>query len=85
MVPIVGTITPDTTYGWSDWKNIYLTNAWIEYYVSTMPSMCLSDQFSGIAPYWDYGYTYDKKHPNWWGYWIMGRNWYYSILECDSK
>lgn len=82
--PIVGTITPDTRYGSSDWKNIPTANAWISYYVNSDPTMCLSDQYSALAPYWNYGYNYDKLHPNWYGYWLMALTWYYSLHSCGQ-
>lgn len=80
--PVVGTITPDTRYGSSDWKNISAANTYIRNYVSSTPLMCLSDQYSAIAPYWNSGYNYDKLHPNYYGYWIMALTWYYSMYNC---
>ena len=79
--PIVATLTPDTRYGW-DWKNISTTNAYIKSYVNSNPLMCLSDQYAALAPYWSYGYSYDGLHPNYYGYWLMGVNWYYAIAAC---
>ena len=79
--PVVATLTPDTRYG-SDWKNISTTNSYITSYVNSTPLMCLSDQYSAIAPYWDKGYTDDQLHPNYSGYWIMGMTWYYSMATC---
>lgn len=80
--PVVGTITPDTRYGSSDWKNISLTNQYISYYVNNTPLMCLSDQNSWITPYWNAGYNDDGLHPNYYGYWIMAAIWYYSMYNC---
>ncbi|WP_417909092.1 SGNH/GDSL hydrolase family protein [Candidatus Electronema sp. PJ] len=79
--PIVGTITPDTRYG-QDWKRVGKTNSYIKSYVKATPQMCLSDQNSAIAPYWNSGYNYEKLHPNYYGYWIMGLNWYYALYYC---
>ncbi len=79
--PIVGTIIPDTRYGW-DWKHVSTTNSYIRSYVNSTPLMCLSDQYNAIAPYWENGYNYEKLHPNYWGYWIMGRQWYYDMYYC---
>jgi lysophospholipase L1-like esterase len=80
--PIVGLITPDTRYG-SDWKRVGKTNNYIKNYVGSTPLMCLSDQNSGLAPYWNSGYNYDKLHPNYYGYWIMGIYWYYALHSCS--
>lgn len=79
--PIVGTIIPDTRYG-ADWKQVSKTNSYIKSYVGLNSQMCLSDQNSGIAPYWNSGYNYDKLHPNYYGYWIMGLYWYYALYFC---
>ena len=81
--PIVGTITPDTRYGW-DWKKVGVTNSYIKQFVGSTKQMCLSDQNSAIAPYWNSGYNYDKLHPNYYGYWIMGLNWYYALSSCGG-
>jgi len=80
--PVVGTILPDTRYG-TDWKQVSKTNSYIKNYVSSNSQMCLSDQNSGIAPYWNSGYNYDKLHPNYYGYWIMGLYWYYALYYCS--
>lgn len=79
--PIVGLITPDTRYG-ADWKRIGKTNSYIKSYVGSDPRMCLIDQNSALAPYWNSGYNYDKLHPNYYGYWLMGLYWYYALYTC---
>ena len=79
--PVVGTLLPDTRGG-ADWKNVNTTNSYIRSYINSNPLMCLSDQYSAIAPYWDSGYTYDQLHPNYWGYWLMAWTWYSSMANC---
>ncbi|MGR0482834.1 MAG: SGNH/GDSL hydrolase family protein [Candidatus Electronema sp. V4] len=80
--PVVGTILPDTRYG-TDWKKVGKTNSYIKSYVGSNSQICLSDQHSGIEPYWNSGYNYDKLHPNYYGYWIMGLYWYYALYYCS--
>lgn len=82
-IPIVATITPDTRYG-ADWKNVGYTNELIKYYVSVDPTICLSDHSTAIAPYWDYGYSYDGLHPNWWGYYIMAWTWFLDLTTLQQ-
>ena len=81
--PVVGTITPDTRYGW-DWKRVGTANKYIRKFVGSTPQMCLSDQNAGIAPYWNSGYNYDRLHPNYYGYWIMSLYWYYALYYCGN-
>ncbi|WP_420208814.1 SGNH/GDSL hydrolase family protein [Candidatus Electronema sp. JC] len=80
--PIVSTILPDTRYG-TDWKQVGTTNSYIKSYVGGNSQICLIDQHSGIEPYWNSGYNYDKLHPNYYGYWIMGLYWYYALYLCS--
>lgn len=80
--PVVGTILPDTRYG-TDWKQVSKTNSYIKSYVGSNSKMCLSDQNAAISPYWSSGYNYDKLHPNYYGYWIMGLYWYYALYYCS--
>ncbi|PIE73909.1 MAG: hypothetical protein CSA20_00915 [Deltaproteobacteria bacterium] len=84
-IPIVGTLLPDSTRGAGyDWKGIALANAYIKFYVQSDSRVCLSTQHDAISDLWDAGYSYEGLHPNSWGYFIMGQQWYQDLSELKD-